>query len=352
MKATTTDRKMDHVDIVINSPSVDREKKYFDAIRLKHRALPEVNLDDVDPSITFMGKRLSFPLLISPMTGGSDELLRTINRNLALAAEATGVALGVGSQRVIFSEGGSRRSFQLRDFAPTALLMANLGAVQLNYGFSVTQCKEAVEVLGADALTLHLNPLQEAIQYGGNTNYAGLLNKIGKVVADMEQPVVVKEVGSGLSLEDVRLLSGRGVRYVDVAGTGGTSWSSIEAHRSSQREGIARLGSLFQDWGIPTPQALQSLHEMRGEVTIIASGGIRTGCDMAKAVILGASLCGMATPFLKPAMKSALKVIELINQLKKEFVLTMFLLGVADVASLIDRQDLILPGQAQLGGNV
>lgn len=341
MTDPTNERKLKHLRTIENDPDTDRRKFYFDDIRLKHRALPELDLAEVDPSIEFMGKKLSFPLLISSMTGGNHDLARTINQNLALAAEKTGVAMGVGSQRVMFSQPEARSSFEIRKFAPTALLFANLGAVQLNYGFTLDMCEEAVAAVGADALVLHLNPLQEAVQPSGNTNFEKLSTRIINIAEHLNQPVVLKEVGAGISEEDVRLVADEGIRYIDVAGAGGTSWSRIE-HASLIEEEREDLGLTFQDWGIPTPQALMALKKYRDRITLIASGGIRSGIDMAKSMVLGASLCGIAAPFLKPAIESPDKVVKVINTLKREFVTAMFLLGIERVKDLFGHEDLLL----------
>ena len=341
MQDPTNERKLKHLRTIESDPETDRRKFYFDDIRLTHRALPELNLAEIDPSIEFMGKKLSFPLLISSMTGGDHDLVRTINRNLATAAEKTGVAMGVGSQRVMFSQPAARSSFEIRKYAPTTLLLANLGAVQLNYGFTLDMCEEAVAAAGADALILHLNPLQEAVQPSGNTNFAKLSTRIIHIAERLNKPVVLKEVGAGLSEEDVRLVADGGIRYIDVAGAGGTSWSRIE-HYSLVEEEREDLGLTFQDWGIPTPRALMALKKCRGRLTLIASGGIRSGLDMAKAMILGASLCGIAAPFLKPAIESPDKVVKVINTLKREFVTALFLLGQGSVKGLIGNEELLL----------
>ena len=329
----TNDRKVEHIRVINKDAGVDRRKYYFDDIRLRHRALPEVNLEDLDTSTTFLGKKLTFPLLISCMTGGDHALVRRINRHLAEAAEQCGVAMGVGSQRVQFKTPKARESFALRRHAPTALLFGNLGAVQLNHGFGLAECRAAVEVLEADALVLHLNPLQEAVQPEGDTRFAGLADQIGAIAQTLAKPVIVKEVGAGLSVEDVHLLLPRGVRIFDVAGSGGTSWSRIEHHRQiGTRKND--LGLLFQDWGLPTPRALWELRGCRPDATLIASGGLRSGLDMAKAIILGASWCGVAAPFLKPAMTSTRAVIQEIERLRREFRTAQFLLGAARVEAL------------------
>lgn len=341
MSDPTNDRKIEHLKIIEEDEAVDRQKRYFDRIHLQHRALPELDRSTVDPSVTFMGKRLSFPLLISSMTGGDHELVKEINRNLAVAAETCGVALGVGSQRVMFTHPEARASFELRQHAPNTLLFANLGAVQLNYGFGIDECREAVAAVGADALYFHLNALQEAVQPEGDTNFSGLAEKIAEVARALEVPVILKEVGAGISVTDTALLRGQGIAFIDVAGTGGTSWSRIENHRRKDSSS-PDLGLLFQDWGIPTPVALQQLRTANPELTLIASGGVRNGIDMVKSVILGASLCGLASPFLQPAMQSSDAVIEAIEGLRNEFSTAMFLLGMQTVEELQDNDALIL----------
>ncbi|MFT5124211.1 MAG: isopentenyl-diphosphate delta-isomerase [Kiritimatiellia bacterium] len=332
-------RKIQHIEIIQSDKAVDRRKNYFDLIQLSHRALPELNLADVDASCTFMGKELSFPLLISSMTGGDHVVVETINRNLALAAEATQVAMGVGSQRVMFTNQEARKSFAIRAHAPTTLLFGNLGAVQLNYGFGIQHCREAIEVLEADGLYLHLNPLQEAVQPEGDTNFSGLAEKIAAIAQTLEQPVILKEVGSGFSEVDANRSIDMGIQYIDVAGAGGTSWSRIEHHRKGAPDD--EIGLVYQDWGIPTPQALQQLAPYRNQLTLIASGGLRSGLDMLKSVILGARLCGLAAPFLQPAMESPEAVIQVIERLRREFRTGMFLLGCKNLEALETSPELI-----------
>ncbi len=343
MGDTTNSRKAEGIDIIRADPETDRRQRGFDAFRLAHRALPELDLAEVDTSTSFLGKRLSFPLLISPMTGGHGERLVLLNRRLAAAAEAEGVAMGVGSQRVMFTHPASRASFDLREAAPHALLFANLGAVQLNYGFGAEQARAAVDVLRADALCLHLNPLQEVIQPEGNTNFSGLAARIGGTAAQLDVPVIVKEVGSGLSAADAERLLEQGIRHVDVAGAGGTSWSRIEQRRAEQAGIKGRTGYVFQDWGWPTPLALQALAPLRGRLTLIASGGLRSGVDMAKAMVLGASLCGLAAPFLHAALESDRAVEDLIRQLRNEFRAAMFLTGTRRAEDLVGRAELLAP---------
>ena len=327
------DRKIEHINIIQADQEVDRRKNYFDQIQLVHRALPEIDLDAVTPATNFLGKDLQFPLLISSMTGGEHEVIKTINRNLAIAAEATGVAMGVGSQRVMFDTPEARESFAIRQHAPSALVFANLGAVQLNKGYGIEHCREAVEVVGADGLYLHLNPLQEAIQPEGDTCFAGLSAKIGEIASLLEVPVILKEVGSGFSKADAERAMENHVHIIDVAGSGGTSWSRIEHHRAAETDDHD-IGMQFQDWGIPTPVALSQLAPFKDHLQLIASGGIRSGIDMAKAMVLGADLVGMASPFLKPAMESSDAVITTIQRIRREFCTAMFLMGVGSVDAL------------------
>ena len=337
----TARRKREHLDAIAQDPAIERGDSGFAAIRLSHCALPEIALDDVDTRCNFLGKTLRLPLLISSMTGGDDPEIRRINHNLAQAAEQSGVALAVGSQRVQFTSPAAETSFRLRDIAPSAVLIANLGAVQLNYGFGLEHCRRAVETLAADGLYLHLNPLQEAVQPEGNTNFAGLADKIAAVARDLPVPVLLKEVGSGLSPADIARGKQAGVRYFDLAGRGGTSWSRIEHHR--RRDPADTLGLTFQDWGLTTAEALRLNRTAHPDVVLIASGGIRNGIDMAKAVLLGAELCGIAAPFLAAAQDSAAAVSAAIARLEREYRTALYLLGCRNNAALRDNHALLLP---------
>lgn len=339
MSDQTNDRKLEHIRAIERDPLTERSGRYFDRIRLTHRALPELSLDEIDSRCTFLGKELSFPLLISSMTGGDHELVQKINRNLAEAAQRCGVAMAVGSQRVMFTHPAARSSFELRDLAPDVPLIANLGAVQFNYGLSALEAKEAIDCLQADGLYLHLNPLQEAVQPEGDTDFSDLASSIAHLTQALNIPILLKEVGSGISPADIELGLKAGVTHFDVAGTGGTSWSRIEHHR---RNDGSDLGIKFQDWGIPTPVALKLANPYINRATIVASGGLRDGIDIIKSVILGASLCGIAAPLLKPAMESADAVVTEIEKIKKEFRTAMFLLGAPDVPTLFNNPALIL----------
>ena len=321
------DRKAEHIRLALE-PRMQLGESAFDAYRFGHEALPEIDMAEIDISVEFLGRRLAAPLLISCMTGGT-EAAGLINRNLAAGAERTGVAVGVGSQRKALEDPAKAETFRVREIAPSVPLLANLGAVQLNYGMGVRECRQAVDMIEADALVLHLNPLQEAIQPEGQCNFAGLLPKIGEVVREVGVPVVAKEVGSGLSTRAARDLAAQGIRILDTAGVGGTSWARIEAARAGDLE----IGEIFAGWGLPTPLSIQQVRQVP-DVTVIASGGIRNGLDAAKAIALGADLVGMAWPFLAPALESPEKVADRVRRFVQELKICMFCLGMRTVAEL------------------
>lgn len=325
------DRKAEHIRLALD-PRMQLGGSVFDDYCFGHAALPEIDMAEIDLTVEFLGKRLAAPLLISCMTGGT-ESAGLINRNLAAGAEQTRVAVGVGSQRKALEDPVQAATFHMRDVAPTVPLLANLGAVQLNYGMGLRECRQAVDMIGADALVLHLNPLQEAIQPEGQTNFAGLLPKIGAVVRELGVPVVVKEIGCGISGATARALAAQGVRIVDTAGVGGTSWARIEAERA----GDVEIGEIFAGWGLPTPLSIREVREAEdadGITTVIASGGIRNGVDAAKALALGADLAGMAYPFLQPATESPDRVAAKVRRIVQELKICMFCLGVTTVAEL------------------
>ncbi|HEV8578876.1 MAG TPA: type 2 isopentenyl-diphosphate Delta-isomerase [Thermoanaerobaculia bacterium] len=321
------DRKAEHIRLALDE-RMQLGSSPFDEYRFEHQALPEIDFGEIDVSVEFLGRRLAAPLLISCMTGGTETAGR-INRNLAAGAQRTGVAVGVGSQRKALEDPGKADTFRVREVAPSVPLLANLGAVQLNYGMGVSECRRAVEMIGADALVLHLNPLQEAIQPEGQCNFSGLLPKIGEVVREVGVPVAVKEIGCGIAESTARALAGVGVRIVDTAGVGGTSWARIEA----QRAGDPEIGEIFAGWGLPTPESVRQVRRVEG-LTVIASGGLRNGLDAAKAIALGADLVGMAYPFLAPATESPERVAEKVRRTVRELKICMFCLGVKTLAEL------------------
>ena len=247
-------RKAEHLSVCISrkvEPNLIRPG--FENYRFVHEALPEIDLTDVDTACTLFDHHLDVPFIISPMTGGTPES-KEINRTLASAAQALHIAMGVGSQRVALIDPSAADSFQVRDVAPDILLFANIGAIQLNNGLTIDQCRAAVDMIQADALSLHLNPLQECVQAGGNTNFAGLLSRIRELCSEVSIPVIVKEVGQGISERTARMLRDAGVAAIDTAGAGGTSWALVESLREKQNG--SGLGASFANWGIPTTDSI------------------------------------------------------------------------------------------------
>jgi len=327
------ERKAEHLHINLEKDvSFPRVTTGLERYCFDHNALPELDLARVELGTAFLGKKLRLPLLISSMTGGTAEAQR-INLRLAEGAQAAGIAMGLGSLRAALEAPHLADTFRVRHLAPDVLLFANLGAVQLNTGVTVDDCRRAVDLVEADALILHLNPLQEALQAEGDTNWAGLLDRIAAVCRGLPVPVVAKEVGWGISAAVARRLADAGVAAIDVAGAGGTSWSQVEMYRAPT-ERRRRLCARFADWGIPTARAVVDVREALPDVPLIASGGLRTGLDLAKVLALGADLGGLAGPFLKAANVSAEAVAELAGEVADELRIILFSLGLPDVASL------------------
>jgi isopentenyl-diphosphate Delta-isomerase len=327
-----SDRKSDHIRINLEQDVRSALTTGLERYHFLHHALPELDLEEVDLGVTLFGKKARAPILISSMTGGTQEAA-AINRTLATAAQEMMVAMGVGSQRAAIEHAVLAGTFRVRTYAPDILLFANLGAIQLNYGFGVDQCQQAVDMIQADALILHLNALQEAVQVEGQTRFAGLLHKIETVCRSLPVPVIAKEVGWGFCEEDIRRLAGAGVAAIDVAGAGGTSWSQVEMHRA-QNESQARLAAAFIDWGIPTAEAILNVRRGAPDMAIIASGGLRTGVDIAKCLALGASLGGMAGPFLKAAADSLDLTLQTIREVRREIQVCMFAAGAVNLEAL------------------
>ncbi len=326
-------RKADHIRINLEeNVQFPNLTNGFERYRLMHQALPELDLRAVDARVELLGKRLQLPLLISSMTGGTAAAAE-INRRLAQAAQACGIAMGLGSQRAGLEQAETAHTFRVRDVAPDILLFANLGAVQLNRGYGLDHCRRALEMIGADALILHLNPLQEALQADGDWDWSGLLGKIEKVCRGLAAPVVVKEVGWGISERVARWLTDAGVAAIDVAGAGGTSWSAVESHRAPT-EARRRLALAFADWGIPTAEALLQTRRVAPHLPVIASGGIRTGIEAAKALALGATAVGIAGPFLKAAANSSDAVVTAVEQFAAELRVAMFCAGAGTLQAL------------------
>ncbi|MBW4676561.1 MAG: type 2 isopentenyl-diphosphate Delta-isomerase [Desmonostoc geniculatum HA4340-LM1] len=333
VSAQTQNRKADHIRICLEEDVQCHEvTNGLERYRFTHCCLPEVDYTDIDISTTFLGKHLGAPLLISSMTGGTEQA-GIINQRLAQVAQHYKIAMGVGSQRVAVEKPQVADTFAVRKYAPDVLLFANLGAVQLNYKYGLDQCLRVVDILEADGLILHINPLQECIQPKGDTNFKGLLDNISKVCYKIPVPVIAKEVGNGISGAIAKKLLDAGVTAIDVAGAGGTSWAKVESERAEnalQR----RLGRTFADWGLPTAECITSIRAIAPDVPLIASGGLRHGLDAAMAIALGADIAGLAMPFLKAAAVSETAVAELAEVLIAEITTVLFCTGNATISQL------------------
>jgi isopentenyl-diphosphate delta-isomerase len=329
----TEKRKDDHIRINLEEqvqfPNLTTGLERY---RFMHQALPELDFAQVSTQTTLFGRTLNSPILISSMTGGTEQA-QNINRLLAAAAQEARIAMGLGSLRAALEDPSLIVTYDVRPIAPDILLFANLGAVQLNYGYGVDQCRRAVDLVRADALILHFNPLQEAVQPEGDGNFSGLLKKVEGICRQLGVPVIAKEVGWGFSPLAARQLAEAGVAAIDVAGAGGTSWSEVEYHRapSAQHASVARA---FADWGISTVDSIRYVREAAPELSIIASGGLRDGVDIAKCIALGAELGGIAAPFLKAAAESLDAVRHLIWELSTQVRIAMFVSGAADIPAL------------------
>jgi isopentenyl-diphosphate delta-isomerase len=334
MSESTEQRKSRHLDVCLADDVASRLDAGWNAVRLRHEALPEIALADVDVTTTFLGLPLRAPLLISSMTGGTARAAE-INRRLARGAEAAGIAFALGSGRAMLEDDALRATFDVRAVAPDVTLFANLGAVQLNYGVRTDDARRLVDALDANGLYLHLNPLQEAIQPGGDTNFRALEPKIAALCAALDVPVIAKSVGSGIAPSTAARLLSCGVAAIDVAGAGGTSWARVEGKRSGDaaRE---RIAEAFGDWGYATPRATAAVRAALPAVPLVASGGIRDGVHVAKALALGADLAGLALPFLRAADESDAAVAVLIDELVIALRIAVFASGSRTVADLRD----------------
>ncbi|WP_377889047.1 type 2 isopentenyl-diphosphate Delta-isomerase [Alkalihalobacillus sp. R86527] len=330
----TESRKNEHIDICLTEEVEGQGiTTGLEKFRFKHRALPEIDFDDIDLSTEFLGKQVASPFLISSMTGGTKRAWE-INKRLAKTAEAEGWALGVGSMRAAIQEERSVYSFEVRKFAPTIPIFANIGAVQLNYGFTVEECKKAIDLIEADGLILHVNSLQEVFQPEGDTNFKSLLPKIKEVAKRLEVPVGVKEVGMGIDNETARSLVNIGVDFIDVAGAGGTSWIQVESYRSHQtlREQAAEA---FKGWGNATAECLIDVRKDLPTVPLIASGGLKNGVDAAKSIALGADLAGFGRALLHHAVDESEQALsDQLKRIKFELQTAMFGIGASSIHDL------------------
>ena len=344
-------RKIEHVNIALGQDISVAQKANWNDIQFVHQALPEVDLDEIDTSVSFLGHKLRYPLFISSLTGGHDDVI-SINRNLARAAEHYGLALGVGSQRAGIVNPDVIGSYAItREHAPTTFLIANIGAPQLiaqarHAPFTIQQVEHAVTMIGANALAVHMNSLQEATQPEGDRRTVGEAAALKTLAEKVSVPVIAKETGAGVCREQALLLRSCGVAAIDVGGAGGSSMSAMEAERSKARgdERTHTIGVLFRDWGIATPVSI--IEAKVAHIPLISTGGVRTGLDMARALALGATLVGIGFPFLKAASQSYDAVCELLETIIAELKVAMQLSGAANIEQL-QQADIVVTGETR-----
>lgn len=340
------DRKNDHIRICAERDVGAKEiSTGFRDVYLIHRALPEINLSDIRTEISFLGHSFSAPIIVEGMTGGTEKAME-INAAIAEAVEELRLGMGVGSQRAAIEKPNLERTYRIvREKAPNAFIAANIGGAQLAAGYTIKEVASAIDMIGADALVIHLNPLQEAIQPEGETLYAGILQKISYLANRLDVPIIVKETGCGISCEVARMLEGAGVSCIDVAGAGGTSWAAVEYYRAAERGDTygQDLGLIFWDWGIPTVVSLvEVVNSVR--IPVIASGGVRAGLDIAKSIALGASLAGIARPVLLAALKGPKETKRFLMSLVSQLKCAMFLTGAKSIEDL-KRVPLVIVGK-------
>jgi isopentenyl-diphosphate delta-isomerase len=332
----TRRRKAEHINISLNHNVQAREVTTgFEDVLFVHRALPEIDKQQIDLSTTVFGHKFAAPLMVGAITGGTHEAAK-INATIAEAVEELGLGMGVGSQRAALEDKKLEESFSVaRKKAPTAFLVANIGGVQLVNGIGFKKVKRAMEMVEADALAIHLNALQETAQPEGQTNFAGILEKIAHITEELEKPVIVKETGAGIAAEEAKKLQSAGAKGIDVSGAGGTSWAAVEYYRAKELGDASRqrIGNLFWDWGIPTAVSLVEASQTVN-IPVIASGGIRNGVDMAKSLILGSSLTSLSQPVLRTAAKGSRETRDTLSLLMDELRNVMFLTGAASIEAL------------------
>jgi isopentenyl-diphosphate delta-isomerase len=331
MAEKTEKRKAEHIRICLEQKAQARKATAgFEDIQLIHRALPEVDRQKISLSTSFLGKKFSAPLIVGAMTGGTEEATK-INASIAEAVEKLHLGMGVGSQRAAIEDKKLEKTYAIaRKKAPTAFLIANIGGVQLVHGYGLKEVKKVVEMIDADAVALHLNAVQEAVQPEGQTSFKGVLAKIGEIAGELDKPVIVKETGCGISAEDAKALEAAGVKAIDVGGVGGTSFAAVEYYRSTN---LNNMGEIFWDWGIPTAVSLIETTQSV-KIPVIASGGVRSGLDIAKSLALNASLASISQPMLETAVKGTKETEELLSRLMDELRNAMFLVGAKNLESL------------------
>jgi len=331
MAEKTEKRKAEHIRICLEQKAQARKATAgFEDIQLIHRALPEVDRQKISLSASFLGKKFSAPLIVGAMTGGTEEATK-INASIAEAVEKLGLGMGVGSQRAAIEDRKLEKTYAVaRKKAPSAFLIANIGGVQLVHGYGLKEVKKAIEMIDADAVAIHLNAMQEAVQPEGQTNFKGVLTKISEIAGELDKPVIVKETGCGISAEDAKALEAAGVKAIDVGGLGGTSFAAVEYYRSINQN---NMGEIFWDWGIPTAVSLiETVQTVK--IPVVASGGVRSGLDIAKSLALNASLASVSQPVLEVAVKGARETEELLSCLIDELRNVMFLVGAKNLESL------------------
>jgi isopentenyl-diphosphate delta-isomerase len=332
----TQKRKSDHIRISLEENVQAREATTgFEEVRFIHRALPEIDRDEIDLSTTAFNHEFAAPIIIGAITGGTDEATK-INARIAQAVEKLGIGMGVGSQRVAIENRRLVKTFAtVRKQAPNAFLIANIGAVQLVNGYTVREVKNAVEMIDADAVAVHLNPLQEAVQPEGQTNFKGILAKIIEIANELDKPIIAKETGAGVAAEEAIKLEKAGVKGIDVSGVGGTSFAAVEHYRwkRTQKSPMGSLGNVFWDWGIPTVASIVEVSQSTN-IQIIGSGGVRNGVDVAKAIALGSCLASFSQPILRAAVEGLKQTSNVISMMINELRNAMFLAGAESVNSL------------------
>ena len=329
MSEETQKRKADHIRICLDDNAQAKEVTTgFEDINLIHKALPEIDKKEISLSTSVFGHKFSAPIMVGALTGGTRQAEK-INATIAEAVEELQLGMGLGSQRAAIEDKKLAKTFSIaRKKAPTAFLIANLGAVQLTHGYGLNEIKKAIEMIEADAIAIHLNILQEAIQPEGQTNFKNILLKIKEITDKIDKPVIIKETGSGFAAEEAKNLESAGVQGIDIGGVGGTSFAAVEYHRTHQEENIVqrRLGETFWDWGIPTAISLAEV-TTSVKIPVIASGGIRNGMEATKALALGAKLTSIAQPALKTSLKGAKETKNLLTLFAEEIRNAMFLVG-------------------------
>ncbi|MGN7386530.1 type 2 isopentenyl-diphosphate Delta-isomerase [Sporosarcina sp. SAFN-015] len=333
MTGSIHQRKAEHIEITLNEKVTGNHiTTGLERVHFTHNALPEINFNEISIESTFIEQVRPTPFMISSMTGGA-AFAETINRNLALAAEEKGWILALGSMRALIESEEHRASFQVRQYAPSVPIIANLGAVQLNYGFGIDQCRQIIEMTDANALVLHLNSLQEVIQPNGDLNFKDLLMKIEALSKELEVPVGVKEVGWGIDGATAKKLCDVGVSFIDVAGAGGTSWSQVEKYRSTDPV-KQTAAETFSVWGTPTVDCVVSVREKIGGQSVVASGGMSTGLDAAKTIALGANIVGFGRSILKEATQTPEDVMRVMETKELELRMAMFGVGASTLEEL------------------